>query len=270
MKPGVTVVIPTINRASLGDVLNSVIGQSHQPYDVIIVDDSKDQSVKSSVFRVIRTGGLMGVSKARNLGMHQVTTEFIALLDDDDKWHKEYLEKQLMHIESLGIDFSITAANVNGHDRPKTPLRVGVDPFELLYGKPHILRSNAYLPTSAYLFRTKMIERLTFDESITDRENLNFVWNSFKMNYKIHQDSEPLVTINYSTKDSLSRINVTQEINWYRFLKNLNKDWGENFLIESARNFIRNGDLASARFMFSYLDPERKSLSKALLKLVVR
>jgi len=268
MKPRVTVVIPTINRASLVDALNSVINQTFQTYDVIIVDDSKNQSVESSRFKVIRTGGLVGVSRARNLGMQQVTTEFTALLDDDDQWHREYLERQLANIDHLGIDFGITGALVNGIDRPKIPLKVGVDPFELLYGKPHILRSQAYLPTSAYLFRTKITENVKFNESITDRENLNFIWNCFKHNFLLYQVSLPLVRINYSSKNSLSRINVSQEINWSEYLRNINEKWCENFLIESARNFIRIGDRTSAKILIKRLNPEKKSLPKTILRLI--
>ena len=267
MKPKVTVVIPTINRSSLAAALNSVAGQTFNGYEVVIVDDSREQSVESSIYKVIRTGGLAGVSKARNLGISEVSTEFTALLDDDDQWHKEYLEKQLMNFDHLDIDFGITGAIVNGRNRPKTPLSIGVNPFELLYGKPHILRSKAYLPTSAYLFRTTIAEKIKFNEAISDRENLNFVWDVFKEDYRIHQDPLSLITINYSSKNSLSRINVSQEKSWSRYLENFNENWCENFLLESIRNFIRNGDRSSAKILIEQLNPKIKSLQKVFLKL---
>lgn len=270
MKSRVTVIIPTINRSSLVDALDSVIGQSFQGYEVIIVDDSKEQSVRYDSYRVIRTGGLAGVSRARNLGISLVGTEFTALLDDDDYWHSEYLQKQLENVDHLGIDFGITGAMVNGRRRPNIPLRVGADPFELLYGKSHILRSSAYLPTSAYLFKTQIIENVQFDESITDRENLKFIWDCFKNDYKICQDSQSLVTINYSSRHSLSRINVTQEIEWFHHLKNLNQDWSQNFLIESARNFLRIGDRASAKTLLDQIDPKNRSLQEIILKLLAQ
>ena len=268
MKPKVTVVIPTINRASLPSALNSVSGQTYKGYEVIIVDDSKEQSVESNLYKVIRTGGLTGVSKARNLGISEVSTEFTALLDDDDRWHKEYLEKQLMNFAQMDIDFGITGAVVNGRNRPKTPLGIGANPFELLYGKPHILRSKAYLPTSAYLFRTTIAEKIKFNESISDRENLNFVWDVFREDYKIHQDPLSLVSINYSSKNSLSRINVSEEKSWSEYLEIFNENWCENFLLESIRNFIRNGDRTSAKILIEQLNPEMKSLQKIVLKLV--
>lgn len=267
MKPRVTVIIPTINRASLFNILNSVIGQTFQGYEVIIVDDSKEQSVESGEFNVIRTGGLVGVSKARNLGMAHASTEFIALLDDDDHWNAEYLEKQLMNIDRLGIDFVITGATVNGRHRPRTPLNVGTDPYELLYGKPHILKSKAYLPTSAYLFKAKILEKVQFDKAITDRENLKFVWDCFNNNFKIYQDSQSLVSIKYSSKNSLSRINIHQEIEWSDYLKNKNETWSDNFLIESARNFLRIGERESAKALIQKLDSEKKTLYKTILKI---
>jgi glycosyltransferase involved in cell wall biosynthesis len=270
MKSGVTVVIPTINRASLLDALKSVINQTLSPYEVIIVDDSKDQSVESNRFKVIKTGGLVGVSKARNLGLLQVDTEFTALLDDDDYWQKGYLEKQLTNINNLGIDFGITGAMVNGRNRPRTPLKAGVDPYELLYGKPHLLRSKAYLPTSTYVFRTKIIEKIRFNESITDRENLKFIRDCFRENFRIYQNPESLVTINYSSKNSISRINIAQEINWYQYLRDINENWSENFIVESARNFIRNGDRATAKLLLEHLNPKKISLHKLILSVAAR
>ena len=267
MKPRVTVVIPTINRESLPTALNSVDEQTIQDFEIIVVDDSVDQSVVSSGFQVIRTGGLVGVSKARNLGMANVETEFTALLDDDDTWHKDFLERQLSNFLQLGIDFGLTGAVVNGRNRPKTPLHLGADPFELLYGTPHLLRSKAYLPTSTYMFRTDISKSVKFDDLIADRENLKFMSECFNNGYKVFQDPECLVTINYSSKNSLSRIDINQEVQWSEYLKTLNETWSQNFIIESARNFIRSGDRNSAKTLVGMLHPQKRLLYKAVLKL---
>jgi glycosyltransferase involved in cell wall biosynthesis len=181
----VAVIIPTVARHSLSATLESVHNQSFTDFDVIIVDDSVEQQVTSSSFRVIRTGGSQGVSSARNLGVRHVDSEFIALLDDDDEWLPHYLEKQLINFKNLGIDFGLTGANVNGRKRPKTPLQIGTEPFQALYANPHILRSKAYLPTSSYMFRTKVIQKITFDESISDRENLKFIQDCYINGFKI-------------------------------------------------------------------------------------
>jgi glycosyltransferase involved in cell wall biosynthesis len=267
VKPKVTVVIPTVNRETLAATINSVNAQTFRGFDIIIVDDSRDQSVKSNSFQIVRTGGLAGVSKARNLGMLHTETEFIALLDDDDEWHQGFLEKQIFNFESLGIDFGLTGALVNGNRRPKKLLQIGTDPYELLYGTAHLLRSKAYLPTSTYMFRTEIAKNTEFDISISDRENLKFIWECFQSGYRIYQDPQSLVSIKYSSKNSLSRIDIAQEIQWFQYLKTLNGDWSQNFIVESARNFIRTGDRKSAKILVGMLEPQFKPVYKAILKL---
>jgi len=268
VKPKVTVVIPTINRESLPIALASVNDQSFRGFKLIIIDDSQDQSVESTIYQVIKTGGLKGVSKARNLGIAHSESDFTALLDDDDFWHRDYLAKQISNFKELQIDFGLTGAIVNGHNRPKNTLKIGESPFELLYGKHHLLRSPSYLPTSAYMFRTEIFKMINFDETISDRENLKFIWESFKIGCSIHQDSKSFVTINYSKKSSLSRINLAQEIDWSCYLKTFNEDWSQNFIVESVRNFIRFGDRKSANILISMLNPEKKFLLKSFLKLM--
>jgi glycosyltransferase involved in cell wall biosynthesis len=270
VKPKVTVVIPTINRDSLATALDSLDQQSFRDFNVILVDDSVNQNVKSSRHNILRTGGQAGVSRARNLAMKQIDTEFIALLDDDDVWHHEYLERQISNLISLQVDFSVTSATVQNRKRPKALLQIGMDPFELLYGKSHLLRSKSYLPTSSYMFRTIIVEEILFDETIVDRENLKFIRECFIGGYKVFQDSRSLVTINYKSKESLSRINLEQEIEWAYYLGSIKADWADNFLIESARNLIRIGNQDSAKKTLELITPNARNCHKTILKLLTR
>ena len=123
------------------------------------------------------------------------------------------------------------------------------------------------MPTSAYLFKTKILEKVQFDESITDRENLKFVWDCFNNKFRVNQDPQSLVSIDYSSKNSLSRINIQQEMEWSDYLKNKNETWSDNFLIESARNFLRIGERESAKTLIQNLNSKKKSLYKNILKL---
>lgn len=60
-----------------------------------------------------------------------------------------------------------------------------MDPFELLYGRPHLLWSDGYLPTSSYMFWAGIPSKLLFDESLVERENLKFVKDCFDMGLRI-------------------------------------------------------------------------------------
>ena len=97
--PDITVIIPTSNRAhTLSRALDSVFVQTLQPHEVIVVDDgSKDHTEmilkRYPALRVIRQQNL-GVSAARNKGISQAESDWIALLDSDDEWLPNKLEKQ--------------------------------------------------------------------------------------------------------------------------------------------------------------------------------
>jgi glycosyltransferase involved in cell wall biosynthesis len=99
-QPLISVVIPTHNRASiLQRALDSVVAQSFQNYEVIVVDDcSTDNTVEflrtyeSPQCRVIRNETNRGVSATRNNGAAAARGEFITFLDDDDALRPDALE----------------------------------------------------------------------------------------------------------------------------------------------------------------------------------
>ncbi|WP_456406408.1 glycosyltransferase family 2 protein [Thiolapillus sp.] len=97
----VSVVIPNYNYAPhIGAALDSVLAQSIQPLEIIVVDDgSTDDSIQ-----VVRSYGdkvhlieqkNQHVSAARNTGIKAATGNWIALLDSDDLWHPRKLEFQI-------------------------------------------------------------------------------------------------------------------------------------------------------------------------------
>lgn len=100
----VSVVIPTIGRASVADAVKSVLMQTHTRTEVIVVYDGADGELPvplPSDERVKRlsTGGKRGAAAARTLGIRMATGRYLALLDDDDTWSPRKLEVQLPILE---------------------------------------------------------------------------------------------------------------------------------------------------------------------------
>ena len=107
----VSVVIPTFNRVnSLERALDSVLAQTLPADEIIIVDDgstdntvsilkSRYSEVELSMIRFIEQDN-QGVSAARNAGIAAATHEWIALLDSDDFWHEDKLQKQIQALEN--------------------------------------------------------------------------------------------------------------------------------------------------------------------------
>src|ERR1700686_3154019 len=93
----VSVVIPTICRASLRLAVGSALAQTVPPLEVIVVVDvDRDPDLPAyDAVRVLRTSGRVGPSHARQIGVESAKGDVIALLDDDDSWRPDKLEKQL-------------------------------------------------------------------------------------------------------------------------------------------------------------------------------
>lgn len=105
MKPMVSVIIPTHNRAAfLKKAIDSVLGQSCRDYELVVVDDGSSDGTAELLAsygdRIISVRQEnRGPSAARNLGIARARGEFIAFLDSDDWWHPDKLALQLCAME---------------------------------------------------------------------------------------------------------------------------------------------------------------------------
>lgn len=96
-----SIIIPVYNKEKeIKDTLTSVLTQSFTDFEIILVDDgSTDNSIsviknfQDNRIKII-TQKNQGVSCARNTGIKNASCKYIALLDADDKWEKNYLEEQ--------------------------------------------------------------------------------------------------------------------------------------------------------------------------------
>ena len=99
MNPYVSVVIPLYNKElEITNTISSVLAQTFTDFEVIVVDDgSTDNSLsqleKCSDQRIkVFTTENKGVSHARNFGIKNATSQFIAFLDADDLWKPHHLK----------------------------------------------------------------------------------------------------------------------------------------------------------------------------------
>jgi GT2 family glycosyltransferase len=109
-KPLVSVVIPTYNRAyCVGGAIDSVLAQSHQNVEIILIDDGSTDNTRDFVAEKYGKDSRVkyhyqsngGVTAARNVGLKFAQGDYIALLDSDDQWKPWKLELQLECLERL-------------------------------------------------------------------------------------------------------------------------------------------------------------------------
>jgi glycosyltransferase involved in cell wall biosynthesis len=99
--PLVSVVIPNYNYAQyLSDAIESVLKQTYQNIEIIVVDDGSTDNSREIASRCLDRIALVckengGVSSARNEGLSISKGSYICFLDADDSWEKSKVEQQL-------------------------------------------------------------------------------------------------------------------------------------------------------------------------------
>lgn len=116
--PVVSVVIPTHNRAHLlMRAVGSVLRQTYVDFELILVDDASADDTEGVIsgfhdkrIKYMRHAANLGASAARNTGISSAQGHYIGLLDDDDEWYPEKLEKQVSKFsevsEAIGLIYS--------------------------------------------------------------------------------------------------------------------------------------------------------------------
>lgn len=108
----VSIITPMYKGAAfVGETIESVLKQSYQDWEMIIVDDCspdggagiavvEEYCKKDSRVKLIASGVNKGSSGARNIALHEAQGRYIAFLDSDDLWQENFLEEQLLFMKT--------------------------------------------------------------------------------------------------------------------------------------------------------------------------
>ena len=107
-----SVILPVYNGDDVSDfseALNSILNQTYQDFEIILVNDGSidksgiicDEYVKidSRIFSFHKING--GVSSARNYGIEKSNYKYIAFIDADDFWEKDFLSEIVFLINKI-------------------------------------------------------------------------------------------------------------------------------------------------------------------------
>ncbi len=227
----ISVIIPVYNRSHLiGRALDSVLQQTRPADEIIIVDDGSTDDLQNLLgtrypgVRLLQQAHA-GVSKARNVGIRASRGDWIALLDSDDSWQPDKLQKQcdyirqhpatvLLHTDETWIRNGV---RVNAHDKHK---KSGGHIFQ------RCLPLCCISPSSVLIKATLLDEAGLFDEQLPACEDYD-LWLRICAHHRTDYIDEPLITKYGGHADQLSR-----------------QHWGmDRFRIQALIKIIEQGQL---------------------------
>lgn len=196
--PLVSVIMPAYNAGRfLEAAIRSVMDQTVADWELLVLDDgSSDDTLAiarrlaqgDSRIRVLPNERNMGVAKTRNRGFDLCRGEYVALLDSDDVWLPNKLERQLGRMAESGADIcycSYAIVDANGEKSRPDYLVPGTTDFDRL------LRENV-IGCSTVVLSRKVIDSHRFE---TDFYHEDYVlWlKLLRSGFRAAGCTEPLV-----------------------------------------------------------------------------
>lgn len=182
-----TVVIPLYNKEKyIASTLDSVMAQTFSDFEVIVIDDaSTDSSLKiaekylTDSVSIVKHQQNKGLSAARNTGIRNAKSKFIAFIDSDDLWKPNFLEQMHKLIHRFFEAGIFGSAYEEVYDGIALEVDKNVNSKK---GKMTLISdffsANAYQPIFCYssvVVRKEVFEDVGFfDEKITLGEDVDF------------------------------------------------------------------------------------------------
>jgi glycosyltransferase involved in cell wall biosynthesis len=293
--PKVSVIMAAYNvEAYLAEAAVSVLQQSYTDLELIIVDDGSTDRTRAIAdemcrrdphrVRVIATQN-QGQSAARNLAMAASQSEFIALLDSDDIWECEFVERQLaVFTAEPGIDLVTGNARYLGSPRHGAPVGPWPDPRPPISLATIISDERAVFIMT--VFRRRVYETIGgFDESLKGNEDFDYWLRAALAGFRFARNAEPLAW--YRRRDDSLSANAIGMLSGAALVckkvRPLCAERPERDLLEQqiayyetelaaakVRQALGTGDMRAAAAALATLHARRPSMRTAVASLLAR
>lgn len=175
--PQIGVIVPTRDRPiALRQAVDSVLGQSFDRFEVIVVDDGSEKATGSEISEldprivIVRNDVSRGAGGARNRGVRASRAPIVAFLDDDDLWLPNKLNSVMSCFARNPHVGAVSHRVGRPHGKTVTTGLVNIDPQPvrrfLLSQPPHL---------SGVAVRSELHRMVEFDEAFAASEDLDYL-----------------------------------------------------------------------------------------------
>lgn len=226
MNDKISVIIPFYNgKEWLEEALGSVLSQTLEPYEIIIVNDGAIENIDDLVEKyqdkiIYIKQENRGAANARNNGIKHSSGDYIAFLDSDDLWLPDKLKIQLNYMKEKNINWS--------HG-----------PYKVFDDKSHIIlkeidnrkvdgmifpRSLARccIATPCVMIKKECLndKRMEFNEKMRQGQDYCF-WNVLAKNYEIGNVGKSLALVRKHTDNKANNViaQIKSKSQMYDYIK---------------------------------------------------
>lgn len=262
----VSVVIPTHFRGDiLGRAIDSVLSQTYKNIEINVVSDGKDEVTDILMKEYIEQyenihyesySPSQGGNHARNIGIKMSKGEFVAFLDDDDKWLPNKIEKQIQAMKDPTVGLVCTAIVSLYDDSTSKDVFIPSAPYN---ASKEILLKNCIGSTTTVMVRSKILEQSgLFDEELGALQDYD-LWIRICQIARTAVIKDPCVEYNNSTNNNqisqytdkyekaIMHIQNKYEKLFASLSDDLQKKQKINYMLILARKAIRNKAPKQAR-----------------------
>ena len=182
----VSIIIPTYNtNDSLERAIESVLRQTYENIEIIVVDDNNENSPgnifaknimkkykKNNKVKYIEHKINKNGSAARNTGVKNSTGKYVGFLDDDDVFYEDKIEKQMACLKNTKCDLCSCNYKKNGK-------KIFINPKKNILKNIFMLKNTPQ--TSSFLMNVDFYNKINgFDESYTRHQDYEFLVRAFQ------------------------------------------------------------------------------------------
>ncbi len=222
MEPLVSIIVTTYNRKYLlGAVILSILTQTYDKFELIIVDNYSDydffdflNSFGDSRIKGFQNNNNGVIATNRNFGIDKATGEYIAFCDDDDVWLTEKLKEQIKVFKAnSNVNLCCTnRVNIDSDGKVLNEKSLNWIPSKITL--QNLLKTN-FITLSSVLIKKETLEKVggfSEDPELFAHEDYHlwirvalegelYFLNKKLLQYRVH-------SANYSKKRSIGIINV--------------------------------------------------------------
>lgn len=184
----VSIIIPVFNRTfELQRAIKSVLNQTIQDFEIFIIDDFSDVDLMPGInefndsrIKYTKLDKKGNANVCRNVGIKQSVGKYIAMLDSDDEWLPEHLEKKIKFLEEKNADGVFGSYFIDDGEQTREVLS---RPFGKNESMVDYVLSDGRAATPTQVYKAECAKIVLWDEFLLRHQDFDFSVR-FAENYK--------------------------------------------------------------------------------------